>query len=197
MSSNRSHVQQSGRRGAAGATRPKPGARPIGTGSLMLLVGVVVIVALSSVGAFVGFVLKPNPAVRAVPMYVTLTLTTGAALLMVVAALNASFWPMMKPTQMPSLYLVMGAMGITGVVTGLLTVGQPAKAIAIRLVLGAIALVFITVRQLRLARARAAALPGHAVAPAGPASQPARSANPPASRVRHPRSRQRRGGRKH
>jgi len=63
------------------------------TTSLLILVLVDFIVALLMVASFVGFVLKPDPTVRATPMLVTLTLTTGAALLMFTMALNASFLP--------------------------------------------------------------------------------------------------------
>jgi hypothetical protein len=140
-------------------------------------------VALLMVVSLVGFVLKPDPAVKAGPMYVTLALTTGAALLMLIMALNASFLPFMSRARAPNVYLVMSAMGVTGVVTGLLTVGRAASPFVTRLALGSIALMFITRQNARLARAREAAR-------AEQARQPARHAQP------RPRSRQRRGGRK-
>ena len=153
------------------------------TGTLLLLVCVVFIVALLMVFSLVGFVLKPDPAVKAGPMYVTLTLTTGAALLMLILALNASFLPSMSRQRARDMQLVMGAMGVTGIVTGLLTVGAAASPFVMRLVVGSIAFMFITVQNARLARA-------HAAAPAGQAGPPAPQARP------RPRSRQRRAGRK-
>jgi len=128
-------------------------------------------------------VLKPDPAVKAGPMYVTLALTTGAALLMLFLALNASFLPFMSRERTRNVSLVMWVMGVTGIVTGLLTVGREASPFVTRLVLGSIAFTFITVQNARLAQARAAA-------PAGQAGPPAPQAQP------RPRSRQRRGGRK-
>jgi hypothetical protein len=160
MSRRRSNDQQPAGQGRRGTSRPKSGARSIRTVSLLLLVGVVLMVALQMVVSCVGFVLDPDPAVEAGPMYVTLALTTGAALLMLVMALNASFLPFVSRRQAPNVYLVMGAMGITGVVTGLLTVGGEVSRIATRLVLAAIALTFVTVQNARLARAQEAAPAG-------------------------------------
>jgi hypothetical protein len=149
----------------------------------LVLVCVVFVVALLMVTSLVGFVLKPDPAVRAGPMYVTLALTTGAAVLMLVLALNASFLPFMSRQRVSDLQLVMLAMAVTGVVTGLLTVGGEANSIVMRLILGGIAFVFITMRNARLVRARDAGT-------AGQAGQPTPQVQS------HPRSRQRRGGRK-
>ncbi|MCX6373574.1 MAG: hypothetical protein NTX16_10960 [Actinobacteria bacterium] len=167
-----------------GQTAPPPtGARLIRSGSLLALVGVVFVVALMMVVSLVGFVLEPDPTVKAGPMYVTLALTTGAALLMLFLALNASFLPFMSPRRARDAQLVMWVMGVTGIVTGLLTVGQEVSPFVTRLALGSIAFMFITVQNARLARARAAA--------------PARKAGPPASQGQpHSRSRQRRAGRK-
>jgi hypothetical protein len=148
-----------------------------------LLVGVVFIVALMMVVSLVGFVLKPDPAVKAGPMYVTLALTTGAALLMLFLALNASFLPFMSLERARNVSLVMWVMGVTGIVTGLLTVGREASPFVTRLVLGSLAFMFITVQNARLAQARAAAR-------AGQAGPPTSQAQP------RPRSRQRRAGRK-
>jgi hypothetical protein len=144
---------------------------------------VVFIVAVMMVVSLVGFVLKPDPAVKAGPMYVTLALTTGAALLMLVLALNMSFLPFMSRARARNVQLVMWALGVTGIVTGLLTVGEEAGSLVTRLVLGAIAFMFITVQDARLARAREAARAGQAD-PSAPQAQP------------RPRSRQRRAGRK-
>jgi len=183
MSRSRSNKRQPAGQGPGRTSRPQTGARSIRTGSLLLLLCVVFIVALLMVVSLVGFVLKPDPAVKAGPMYVTLTLTTGAALLMLILALNASFLPFMSRERARNLQLVMWVMGVTGIVTGLLTVGREASPFLTRLVLGSIAFMFITVQNARLARARAAA-------PAGQAGPPA-----PQAQLR-PRSRQRRGGRK-
>jgi len=164
------------------ASPPATGARSIRSLSLLLLVCVVGVVALLMLVSLLDFVLKPDPAVRAGPMYVTLALTTGASLLMFFVALNATFLPVVSRRQVPNLLLVMGAMGVTGVVTGLLTVGSAAGPYITRLIFATMAFTFIMIQDARLARA------GVAVA--------ARQADQPAPRPR-PRSRQRRGGRKH
>jgi len=183
MSRSRSNKRQPAGQGPGGTSRPQTGSRSIHTVSLLLLVGVVFIVALMMVVSLVGFVLKPDPAVKAGPMYVTLALTTGAALLMLFLALNASFLPFMSRGRARDLQLVMWAMSVTGIVTGLLTVGREASPFVTRLVLGSVAFMFITVQNARLARARAAAPVGTA-GPPGPRALP------------RPRSQQRRGGRK-
>ena len=185
MSRSRSNKQQPSGQGPDPMSRPQTGGRAVHTVSLLLLVVVVFIVALLMVRSFVGFVLNPDPAVKAGPMYVTLTLTTGAALLMLLVALNASYLPIMSRQRARDVYLVICAMGVTGIVTGLLTVGGAANPFVPRLVLGTVALLFISLQDARLARARADAAAGLATPPA---SQPPR---PP-----HPPSRQRRGGRK-
>ena len=183
MSRSRSNERQPAGQDSGWASRPTTGARAIRSGSLLILVGVVFIVALLMVVSLVEFVLEPDPAVKAGPMYVTLALITGAALLMLFLALNASFLPFMSRERTRNVSLVMWVMGVTGIVTGLLTVGREASPFVTRLVLGSIAFTFITVQNARLARARAAA-------PAGRAGPPAPQAQP------RPRSRQRRGGRK-
>ena len=184
MSRSSSNKRQPAGQGRRETSPPETGARLIRSGSLLVLVGVVFVVALMMVVSLVGFVLEPDPAVKAGPMYVTLALTTGAALLMLFLALNASFLPIMSPRRARDAQLVMWVMGVTGIVTGLLTVGQEVSPFLMRLALGSIAFMFITVQNARLARARAAA----------PA--PARKASPPASQGQpHSRSRQRRAGR--
>jgi hypothetical protein len=183
MSRSKSNKPQSAGQSPGRVSRPTPGARSLRTSSLLVLVSVVFVVALLMVVSLVEFMLKPDPAVRAGPMYVTLTLTTGAAMLMLVLALNASFLPFLSRERAPNVQLVMWAMGITGIVTGLLTLGRAASPFATRFVLAGLAFVFITVQNARLARARAAA-------PAGPAAPPAPRAQPRTG------SRQRRGGRK-
>ena len=183
MSRNRPNKTLPAGRGLGRTPRPPVGSRSIRNTSLLLLVGVVFIVALLMVVSLAGFVLRPDPAVKAGPMYVTLTLTTGAALLMLILALNASFLPVMSHARERDLQLVMWAMGITGVLTGLLTVGGAARPAAMRFILGGIAFVFITVQHARLARARGAGAQGQAPTPAR--QQQAQTG-----------SRQRRGGRK-
>ena len=183
MSRNRPNKTQPAGRGLGRAPRPAVGGRSIRNTSLLLLVGVVFIVALLMVVSLAGFVLKPDPAVKAGPMYVTLALTTGATLLMLILALNASFLPVISHARERDLQLVMWAMGVTGVVTGLLTVGDAARPAAMRFVLGAIAFVFITVQHSRLARARGAGTQGQTPTPAR-------------QQQAHSGGRQRRGGRK-
>jgi hypothetical protein len=183
MSRSRSNKRQPAGQGPGRTSRPKTGAPSIRTVSLLILVGVVFIVALLMVVSLVGFVLEPDPAVKAGPMYVTLALTTGAALLMLFVTLNASFLPFMSRGRARDLQLVMWAMGVTGIVTGVLTLGGEVSQFVTRLVLGSVAFMFIAVQNARLARAREAA--------------PARQAGPPASQAQpRPRSQQRRGGRK-
>lgn len=167
-----------------GRTAPPAAGRSVHTTSLLILVGVVFVVALLMVISLVGFIYKPDPAVKAGPMYFTLAMTTGAMVLMSLLALNASFLTIMSPARTPNVQLVMWVMAGTGIVTGLLTVGKPVSGIVMRLLLAGIAFTFITIQQSRLTRARKAALAG----------QPGK----PAARVEtHSRSRQRRGGRKH
>lgn len=183
MSGGTSNKRQRGGRGSGPAAPSRAGAGSIRTGSLLLLVCVVVIMTLLIVISSVQFVVHPDPAVRAGPMYVTLALITGAAMLMLVMALNASFLPVFSRERAANVHLVMWAMGLTGVVTGLLTVGGAISPIVTRLFVASIAFVFITRQNSRLARARTAA-------PAGPAGPPVQKAQ---ARVG---SRQRRGGRK-
>jgi hypothetical protein len=162
---------------------PKPGVPAIRRVSLLMLVGVVFVVAMLMVVSLARFVLEPDPAVKAGPMYATLGLTTGAALLMSLAALNASFLPIMSHQRARDLQLVMIAMGVTGIVTGLLTLGGEVSQIVMRLVVATVAFFFITLQSARLARARQAALTARA--------------DPRASQVQpRARSQQRRGGRK-
>ena len=93
MSRSRSNKRRPGRRESRPDIAPR-GGRPIDPHRQPSAArGVVCVVALLMVVSLVGFVLKPDPAVKAGPMYVTLALTTGAALLMLVMALNASFLP--------------------------------------------------------------------------------------------------------
>jgi hypothetical protein len=184
VSSRRSDDRPRSTPGGAAPPGVPPHARSIRTGTLFLLVLVVAVVALMMVYSLLAFVVRPDPAVKAGPMYVTLILTTIAALLMFVLALNSSYLRLMSRTQVPNVQLVMWATGITGIVTGLLTLGRDASPIVMRLVVAGVASAFITVQDARLARARAAA--------PRPAADGAASA-----RSSRPRGRQRRGGRKH
>ena len=183
MSRSMSNKRQPAGQGPGLTSRPTTGARTIRSGSLLLLVGVVLIVAVMMVVSLVGFVLEPDPAVRAGPMYVTLALTTGAALLMLLMALNASFLPLLSRQRSRDVQLVMTVMGVIGVGTGLLTLGGEVGFVVMRLALGAVAFMFIMLQNARLTRARTAA--------------PAGRAQPSAPRAQsHPRNRQRRAGRK-
>lgn len=173
--------------GTGRASRPPKGAQSIRTISLLILVGVDAIVALLMVISLVRFVLEPDPSLKAGPMYVTLILTTGAALLMLFMALNASFLPFLSRQRARDVQLVMTAMGVTGVVTGLLTLGGAVSFVVTRLVLASVAFMFIMVQNARLTRAREAAPAERAAAPAERAA---------AQDQPRPRSRQRRAGRK-
>ncbi len=114
-------------------------------------------------------------------MYVTLALTTGAAMTTLVLALNASYLPFLSRQRVSDLQLVTLAMAVTGCATGLLTVGGAANPFVERLIVGGMALVFLTMQNLRLARAREAA-------PVGRVGETLPQAP-------HTRRRQRRGGR--
>jgi hypothetical protein len=152
MSRSGSNKRQPAGQGPSRAAGTKTGAPAIRRVSLLLLVGVVFIVAVLMVISLVGFVLEPDPAVKAGPMYVTLALTTGAALLMLFTALNASFLPFMSRQRARDVQLVMWAMGITGMVTGLLTLGGEVGFVVTRLILSSVALMFIMLQNARLAR---------------------------------------------
>jgi hypothetical protein len=176
MSRSTSNRRPAAGQGPGKTSRPKTGSPSIRNVTLLLLVGVVFVVALLMVVSLVGFVFEPDPTVKAGPMYVTLILTTGAALLMLFVALNASFLPFMSRQRARDAQLVMTAMGVTGVVAGLLTLGGEVSFIVTRLVLASIAFLFIAVQNARLVRAGATAPGGQS----GP----------------RPRSQQRRAGRK-
>jgi hypothetical protein len=153
------------------------------TGSLFLLVLVDFLVAVLMVITAARFIVSPDPAVKAGPMYVVLALTTGSALLMFVMALNASFVPLMTPQRARDVRLVMWTMGATGIVTGVLTLGAEVEGIVMRLFVGVLAFVFIRVQEARLDKARRTGQLGR-VAPAGQKKAP------------QPKARQRRGGKK-
>ncbi len=180
--------QGSGKATSGPTGRPTPAAKTVRSISLLLLVGVVFIVAVSIVISSIGFVLHPDPNVKAGAMYVTLTLSTGCALLMLVMAFNASYFPLISRRRAPDVYLVLAAMGITGVVTGLLTVGNDFTSYATRLVLGAMALTFVIIQNTRLEKAQQSGVFPQAGKP-GPGQRPLTGPQPT-------KSRQRRGGRK-
>lgn len=197
MSRSKSSRRQPAGRGRGQASRSRPRGQSIRTLSTSLLVGVVAIVAVLMVMSFAGFAAKPDPAIKAGPMYVTLALTTGAALLMLFVAVNATLWPVISRIQARNVHLVMWTMGIVGIVTGVLTVGRPVSPFVQRLVIASIALVFIVLQDARLAKARAAAAAGGGQGQGAAAKQhgPGRQAKPN-MQARRPASRQRRGGRK-
>jgi hypothetical protein len=179
--SSSSNKRQAAGRGPGAA--PPPGARSTRNVSLFLLVFVDFVVAAMMVVMSASFLIRPDPAVKAGPMYVVLALTTVAALLMFFLALNASFLPFLTPQQARDARLVMWVMGATGIVTGILTVGAEAQGIVTRLFVGSIAFIFIRVQESRLERARTSGPPKQAL----PAVQ---KTAPPS------KGRQRRGGRK-
>jgi len=182
MSSN-SNKQQPAGQGSSPAPHPGAGSRSIRSFSLLVLVSVDFIVAVMMVFSFARFVIDPDPAVKAGPMYVVLALTTSAALLMFLMALNASFFPVMTPQRARDVRLVMWTVGATGVVTGVLTLGGSIQGIVMRLLVATIAFVFIRVQEARLDRARRIGRPEQVV-PVDKKTAP------------KPGSRQRRGGRK-
>jgi hypothetical protein len=163
----------------------RPGSGPWTTRSLTLLMLVIVdfVVAVMMVFLAGRFVVSPDPAVKAGPMYVVLALTTGAAVLMFVLALNSSFVALMTPQRARDMRLVMWSMGATGVVTGMLTLGGAVQGIVMRLFVGVLAFVFISVQEARWERMRRNP-PLQEAAPAGPKKAPP------------PKARQRRGGKK-
>ena len=73
-------------------TNPSRSARSVRTSTLTLLVIVVVVVAATMVGSAVRFVLAPDPAVKAGPMYVVLAMLTVASLLMALLAVNTTYY---------------------------------------------------------------------------------------------------------
>jgi len=172
-------------RGAEPAPRSAGGARSIRKGSLLLLVAVVGVVAAMTLASLAGFIRRPDPTVKAGPMYVTLTLTSISTLLMLVMALSVTYARIVPRRQSANVQLVMWATGLTGLITGLLTLGKDASPIVTRFVFASLAYVFIMLQDARLARARTGA-PGPAGAETHPAATPAR----------YRRTRQRRGGRK-
>jgi hypothetical protein len=184
MSSN-SNNRQPASGGTKTSQSPEAVPKSIGNFTLMLLVIVDLVVAVMMVVEFAGFIVNPDPALEAVPMYVVLTLTTGAALLMFFMALNASFFPLLTAQRARDVRLVMWTMGATGILTGALAVGGAVQGIVMRLFIGALAFVFIRVQESRLDRARRRG-PSEPVVP--PADQ---------KRMPPPKARQRRGGRRH
>lgn len=194
MSRSGSNERQPAGQGPSVMSHPTPGARSTRTITLLMLVLTVAVVAATMVVSLVEFVLRPNPAVKAGPMYVTLTMTTISVLFMVILALNASFRPLLTRQRARDLSLVTWAVGVTGVLTGMLTLGNAVNSIVTRFVVAAIAFAFITIQDARLARARIAAA---ASAPAPASATSAARVASPAPRKQVQRSRQRRGGHKH
>jgi hypothetical protein len=169
--------------GSKPAPRPAAAPRSMRSASLFLLVLVDFVVAVLMVVTAVRFLVSPDPAIKAGPMYVVLALTTGSALLMFVMALNASFVPLMTPMHARDVRLVMWTMAATGIVTGILTLGTAVQGIVMRLFVGFLAFGFIRVQEARLEKARATGRLG----PTAPDSR---------SPTAQPKARQRRGGKK-
>jgi hypothetical protein len=184
MSNDSNNRPAAGRGTQLGA---RPGSGPWTTRSLTLLILVLVdfVVAVMMVFLAGRFVVSPDPAVKAGPMYVVLVLTTGAAVLMFVLALNASFVPLLTPQRARDVRLVMWSMGATGVVTGMLTLGGAVQGIVLRLFVGVLAFVFISVQEARWEKMRRNPPPQQAAAAGQKKKTP------------QPKARQRRGGKKH
>ena len=166
---------------SAEGSKPSPAARGIRSVSLLSLVLVNLVIALTMVVSLFSFVFAPDPDVKAGPMYVTLVLTTGAALLMFFLGLNASFLPFLSRQRARDVRLVTWTMAGTGVVTGVLTLGGAVQSIVARLFCAGLAFFFIRMQEVRIERARRSATAGVAA--------PSSDAQP------RPKSRQRRGGR--
>jgi hypothetical protein len=172
-------------------TNPAPVAKSMRTSTLALLVIVVVVIAATMLASAVRFVVAPDPAVKAGPMYVVLALLTIASLLMALLALNASFFRILDRRRTADVSLVMWTMTATGLVTGLLTLGGAVNSLMVRMALASIAYAFLWLQASRISRARTA----HAAAqPAGETTRPVSASRPSRPTVK---SRQRRGGRRH
>jgi hypothetical protein len=170
-------------------TAPSRSARAMRTSTLTLLVVVVVVIAVTMVGSAVRFVLAPDPAVKAGPMYVVLAMLTVASLLMALLAVNATFYRVLDRRQVNDVSLVMWTMAAVGVVVGILALGGAVNSLVVRLCVSTTAYVFIWMQAVRIEKARAAQAAGHASAPVRrPAAAPAQPKG---------KHRQRRGGRKH
>ena len=174
-------------------TNPSKTAKGVRSTTLLLLVVVVVVIAATMVGSAVRFVLAPDPAVKAGPMYIVLAFMTVSSLLMALLAVNTTYYPMLRRRQANDVSLVMWTMAAVGTVVGILTLGGAVNSLVMRLFVGGMAYVFIWTQASRIEKARAAQAAGRAAAPAGRA---ATAATPQPSRPRG-KSRQRRGGRKH
>ncbi len=171
-------------------TRPTKSAQSMRTTTLTLLVVVVVVIAVTMVGSAVRFVLAPDPAVKAGPMYIVLALMAVASLLMALLAVNTTFFRILTRRQVADVNLVMWTTAVTGTITGILTLGGAVNSLVMRLLVGTTAYAFIWMQSARLAKARAAQASGGAPAAPGRAPAAPQPAQPAA------KSRQRRGGRK-
>ena len=174
-------------------TNPSKTAKGVRNTTLLLLVVVVVVVAATMIGSAVRFVLAPDPAVKAGPMYIVLAFMTVSSLMMALLAVNATYYPMLRRRQVNDLSLVMWTMAAVGTVVGILSLGAAVNSLVMRLFVGGMAYVFIWMQASRIEKARAAQAAGR---PAAPARRPATASAAQASRPRS-KSRQRRGGRKH
>ncbi len=171
-------------------TSPTKSAQSMRTTTLTLLVVVVVVIAATMVGSAVRFVLAPDAAVKAGPMYVVLALMTVASLLMALLAINSTFLRVLTRRQVADVSLVMWTTAVTGTITGILTLGGAVNSLVMRLLVGTMAYAFIWMQSARLAKARAAQASGGG--PAAPRRAPAAARPAPTAS----KSRQRRGGRK-
>ena len=174
-------------------TNPTQAAKGVRNTTLLLLVLVVVVIAVTMVGSSVRFVLAPDPAVKAGPMYVVLAFMTVSSLLMALLAVNTTYYPMLRRRQVNDVSLVMWTMAAVGTVVGVLSLGGAVSSLVMRLFVGGMAYVFIWMQASRIEKARAAQAAGRGGAPA---RRPAAASAQQAPRTGG-KSRQRRGGRKH
>ncbi len=172
----------------------RPGATPraIRSGTLFALVLVQFLAAAYLVIRAFLFIVNPDPAVKAGPMYVTLGLCTVAAVLMLATGVNASFFRFMTRQQERDMRLVMLTAGATGIAVGVLSVGNAAQPVVMALFISALAFVFIWMQEARIDRAQRVGPQKAGLPPRAARSEP----DDAGTKTRTSKSRQRRGGRK-
>ena len=161
--------------------------------TLFLLDATVVVITFLLLRAFLLYVRAPVHPARFAELAAALGLMTAAAMLMLLLSLNASFFPVLKRRTAALLTAVAWTTAVGGVVLSVGLGGGTATRYAGYLVVGALAFVFITVQEARIAKARAQGAPGQQ--PDRPSSGRSQTAAPAATKPRV-RSKQRRGGRK-
>ncbi|HMK92049.1 MAG TPA: hypothetical protein VK576_03540 [Thermoleophilia bacterium] len=181
---------------------PAPPRRPgdsVRVSSLLLLDITVGVVAFLLLRGFLLFVRVPVHPARFPQLAAALGLMTAGVMLMLLLALNASFFRVMTRRTAASLSLVAWVAAVSGVVLGVAMGGSTASKYAGYVVVGGLAFVFISTQDARLAKARARAAAARQ-GPSGGPEAPASGARPSGRAQRPPqqprvRSRQRRGGR--